>query len=138
MDLKFTVDRKQNVNVQQPTKYEHARWTFCHTQRNCRETMSHVETHVRRTCAVDEVQPCSTNPQHPSKNCLYVFKPYGGNLFQCERNYSNQGSIIVGGHSESECSGLRVAVEEWRGWHTRWVCLQMENISVRTVNDTKF
>ena len=67
MDLKFTVDRKQNVNVQQPTKYEHARWTFCHTQRNCRERMSHVETHVRRTCAVDEVQPRSTKPQHWSK-----------------------------------------------------------------------
>jgi len=30
VDLQFMVKRKQNVNLQQPTKCEHAQWTFYH------------------------------------------------------------------------------------------------------------
>ena len=47
--------------------------------------MSHVATHVQSTFSDEVLQPCDTNPQHPSKNCLQIYRPYGGNLLQGEK-----------------------------------------------------
>jgi hypothetical protein len=95
----------------------------------------------RMTCVDEKVQPCAQIHNTRVKT-VSKFTDHIAEICCKARNYSNKRSISVGGHTESDSSGLRVTVRNGEVG-TRDGCVYTCRMlalrrCVRTLNDTKF